>query len=60
MRAEQRQREQLIDLEEQKLKETIKLQKLGGKSLCRFNSDCGKDGICRYNYEVRDYVCKYD
>ena len=57
---EQRQRERLIDLQEKRLEETIKLQKLGGKSLCRFDSDCGEGGDCRYNYRLRDRVCRYD
>ena len=64
-REEQQQKQQIINLERRKVieqrktrKELLKLQKLGGRRLCKYNSDCGKKGQCRYDYNVKDYVCK--
>ena len=65
-REEQQQKQQIINLERRKVieqqetrEEILKLQKLGKRRLCKYNSDCGKKGRCRYDYNVRDYVCTY-
>ena len=40
--------------------ELLNLQKLGGRQLCQFDSDCGKNGDCRYNFQLRKDICYYD
>ncbi len=39
--------------------EALRLEKLRGKALCRFDSDCDSGGDCRYNYVIRGYACHY-
>ena len=47
-------------MEEQSAREEFfHLQKLGGRQLCRVNSDCYRGGVCRYHSRLRDYVCRY-
>ena len=49
VRAEIRTREELLNL-----------KKLGGRQLCQYDSDCGKNGDCRYNFQIEKDVCYYD
>ena len=46
--------------QEKTREELLRLKELGGRQLCSFNSDCGKYGKCRYDFRLKDRVCRYD
>ncbi len=74
IREQQRDREERRAIEEEKIavererireqkktrQELLNLQNLGGRRLCQFDSDCGKNGDCRYNFQLKKDVCYYD
>ena len=46
--------------QEKTREELLRLKQLGGRQLCSFNSDCGKYGKCKYDFRLKDRVCRYD
>ena len=47
--------------EQQKTREELlELKELGGRQLCTFDSDCGKNGDCRYNFNLKKDICYHD
>ena len=74
IREQQRAREEMRAIERKKIaveqeqveeqrrtrEELLRLKELGGRQLCTLNSDCGKRGKCRYDFRLKDRVCRYD
>ena len=73
IRAEQRDRQRALDLQEERIyneernrqeslnlqRENLRLKKLRGYQLCRFDSDCRPPySFCRYNSSVKERVCR--
>ena len=61
--AEKERTQQLLDIEKQRIRgqENVRRDLLNSQmQRCEFNSDCQEDGYCRYNFRLKDHVCKYD
>ena len=54
IQAEERDRRESLNLQ----KENLRQLKLKNYQLCRYNSDCGPNTYCRYNYELEEKVCR--